>query len=122
MASQVIICSLNLVFTLHHDACRGASIVSIKDFGCFVEVRPGKQGLLHLSQLALEYVQSPYDLFEEGDTVDVKVMEIKNNRISLSRFVFLRGVSLRWSIPHESSVWHISYVESCFLWGCFYTS
>lgn len=70
-----------------HGVSRGAAITSIKDFGCFVEVRPGKQGLLHLSQLALEYVQSPYDLFEEGDTVDVKVMEIKNNRISLSRFV-----------------------------------
>lgn len=79
--------SLNL--RLHHDLCRGASITSIKDFGCFVEVRPGKQGLLHLSQLAVEYVRSPYELFKEGDTVDVKVMEIKNNRIALSRFVLL---------------------------------
>ncbi|KAK9830771.1 hypothetical protein WJX74_006445 [Apatococcus lobatus] len=68
---------------------KGAPIASIKDFGCFVEVRPGKQGLLHLSQLALEFVKSPYDLFQEGDTVDVKVIEIKNNRISLSRKALL---------------------------------
>ena len=71
--------------------------MSIKDFGCFVEVRPGKQGLLHLSQLAMEYIQSPWDLFEEGDTVDVKVMEIKNNRISLSRCALCTSPSSRCS-------------------------
>ena len=55
------------------------------DFGAFVEVLPGKEGLVHISQIAHERVAKVSDYLEEGQMVDVKVMEIdRQNRVRLS--------------------------------------
>jgi polyribonucleotide nucleotidyltransferase len=61
-------------------------VVKIMDFGAFVEIFPGTDGLIHISQLAKERVNRVTDILKEGDEVTVKVLEIdKNGRISLSR-------------------------------------
>lgn len=57
----------------------------IADFGAFVEVLPGKDGLVHISQIAHERVAKVTDYLTEGQEVDVKVMEIdRQNRVRLS--------------------------------------
>ena len=58
----------------------------IMDFGAFVEVLPGTDGLVHISQLDRNHVNKVTDILNEGDEVLVKVLDIdKNGRISLSR-------------------------------------
>ena len=58
----------------------------IMDFGAFVEIFPGQDGLVHISQLDKERVNKVTDVLNEGDEVLVKVLEIdKNGRIALSR-------------------------------------
>jgi polyribonucleotide nucleotidyltransferase len=60
-------------------------ITRIVDFGAFVEILPGKEGLVHISQIAHERVNKVSDYLEEGQMVDVKVMEIdRQNRVRLS--------------------------------------
>ena len=60
-------------------------ITRIVDFGAFVEVLPGKEGLVHISQIAHERVNKVTDYLKEGEMVDVKVMEIdRQNRVRLS--------------------------------------
>ena len=57
----------------------------IADFGAFVEVLPGKDGLVHISQIAHERVAKVTDYLSEGQEVQVKVMEIdRQNRVRLS--------------------------------------
>jgi polyribonucleotide nucleotidyltransferase len=61
-------------------------IVRITSFGAFVEVLPGKEGLVHISQIAKERIGKVEDLFKVGDEIVVKVIEIdKQGRINLSR-------------------------------------
>jgi polyribonucleotide nucleotidyltransferase len=58
----------------------------IMDFGAFVEILPGTDGLIHISQLDKERVNKVTDILNEGDEVLVKVLDIdKNGRIALSR-------------------------------------
>jgi polyribonucleotide nucleotidyltransferase len=58
----------------------------IMDFGAFVEIFPGTDGLIHISQLDKERVNKVTDVLNEGDEVLVKVLEIdKNGKIALSR-------------------------------------
>ncbi len=60
-------------------------IVKIMDFGAFVSVLPGKDGLVHISQISEERVEKVSDKLTEGETVKVKVLEIdKQGRIRLS--------------------------------------
>ncbi|MFP4088028.1 MAG: polyribonucleotide nucleotidyltransferase, partial [Desulfobacteraceae bacterium] len=61
-------------------------VVKIMDFGAFVEILPGTDGLVHISQLADERVNKVTDVLNEGDEVLVKVLEVGNDgRIRLSR-------------------------------------
>jgi polyribonucleotide nucleotidyltransferase len=58
----------------------------IMDFGAFVEILPGTDGLIHISQLDRERVNKVTDILNEGDEVIVKVIDIdKNGKIALSR-------------------------------------
>jgi polyribonucleotide nucleotidyltransferase len=59
----------------------------IVDFGAFVEIMPGTDGLVHISQLANERVRQVSDVLKEGDVIDVKVLEVdpKSGKIRLSR-------------------------------------
>ncbi len=60
-------------------------VVKIMDFGAFVSVLPGKDGLVHISQISHERVENVTDELSEGDVIKVKVLEIdKQGRIRLS--------------------------------------
>ena len=62
------------------------TVRKIMDFGAFVEILPGTDGLVHISQLAPERVRRVTDILKEGDEVLVKVLEIdKQGKIKLSR-------------------------------------
>jgi polyribonucleotide nucleotidyltransferase len=66
-------------------------VTSIKDFGAFVEILPGKDGLCHISELSEGYVRSVSDILKVGDEIDVKVIAIdEQDRVKLSRKVALR--------------------------------
>ncbi|OQZ07248.1 MAG: polyribonucleotide nucleotidyltransferase [Planctomycetes bacterium UTPLA1] len=61
-------------------------ITSIKEFGAFVEVTPGQDGLCHISELSVDYVQRVTDVCHVGDIVKVKVILVDDTgRIKLSR-------------------------------------
>ena len=60
-------------------------VVKLMDFGAFVSILPGKDGLVHISQISEERVQNVSDKLSEGDVVKVKVLEVdKQGRIRLS--------------------------------------
>ncbi|MCE5211488.1 MAG: polyribonucleotide nucleotidyltransferase [Deltaproteobacteria bacterium] len=62
------------------------TVKKIVDFGAFVEILPGTEGLLHISQIAKERIAKVTDVLQEGDEVVVKVLEIdKSGKIRLSR-------------------------------------
>lgn len=66
------------------------TVKSIVDFGAFVEIIPGTDGLLHVSEIAHERVNQVRDYLKEGDVLDVKVLDVdKNGKIRLSRKVLL---------------------------------
>jgi polyribonucleotide nucleotidyltransferase len=61
-------------------------VVQVEDFGCFVELWPGCQGLVHVSQLAHERVEKPSDVVSVGDTIVVESLGYDNKgRLNLSR-------------------------------------
>ena len=61
-------------------------VKKIMDFGAFVEILPGKDGLVHISQLSDKRVGSVRDVVSEGEEVTVKVIEIDNQgKVRLSR-------------------------------------
>jgi polyribonucleotide nucleotidyltransferase len=65
-------------------------VVRLADFGAFVEIFPGTDGLLHISEIAEHRVQNVTDELHEGDQVLVKVLAIEGNRIKLSRKAILK--------------------------------
>ena len=61
-------------------------VVSIKDFGAFIELAPGTDGMCHISELASGYVKQVTDVVGVGDEVRVKVISVDDQgRIKLSR-------------------------------------
>ena len=64
-------------------------IVSIKDFGAFVEIAPGTDGLLHISEIDWKRIDKVTDVFKEGDMVDVKVIGFDRGKMKLSRKALL---------------------------------
>jgi polyribonucleotide nucleotidyltransferase len=62
------------------------TVSSVKDFGAFIEIVPGKDGLCHISELADGYVKAVSEICKEGDKVQVKVIAVDDqNRVKLSR-------------------------------------
>jgi len=60
-------------------------VVSVMDFGAFVQILPGKDGLVHVSEMAEERVEKPSDIVKEGDRVTVKLVAIDDRgRLQLS--------------------------------------
>jgi polyribonucleotide nucleotidyltransferase len=69
------------------------TVVRIMDFGAFVQLLPGTDGLVHISQLANHRVTSVSDVVKVGDTLKVKVLEIgRDGKIRLSHKALLEGV------------------------------
>ena len=65
-------------------------VVRIADFGAFVEIFAGTDGLLHISEIAEQRIRSVRDELKEGDQILVKVLAIEGNKIRLSRKAVLR--------------------------------
>ncbi|MCU0305343.1 MAG: polyribonucleotide nucleotidyltransferase [Thermoanaerobaculales bacterium] len=62
----------------------------IEPYGAFVEILPGQDGLLHISEIAMERIPDIRDVLNEGDTIKVRIIDIDgNDRIKLSRRVML---------------------------------
>ncbi|MFA5341789.1 MAG: polyribonucleotide nucleotidyltransferase [Clostridia bacterium] len=67
-----------------------ATVTRLMEFGAFVELVPGKEGLVHISQLSNERVNKVSDVLSVGDKIDVKVVEIdRQGRVNLSRKALL---------------------------------
>jgi len=65
-------------------------VCAIKDFGAFIEIAPGKDGLCHISELSDGYVKSVHDVCKIGDILEVKVIAVDDqNRVKLSRKALL---------------------------------
>ncbi len=66
-------------------------VVKITNFGAFMEILPGKEGLLHVSNIAHERVNKVEDVLKEGQEMEVKVIDIdKGGKVSLSRKALLK--------------------------------
>ena len=87
-ASMDIACNmiLGLVKEIEPGECYDGKVVRITNFGAFVELLPGKEGLLHISKVADKRIDNVEDYLSVGDVIPVKVENIDNqNRISLIR-------------------------------------
>jgi small subunit ribosomal protein S1 len=62
----------------------GGTVTKVVAFGAFVEILPGVEGLVHISELADHHVESPSEVVEPGATLDVKILEIDEERRRLS--------------------------------------
>jgi polyribonucleotide nucleotidyltransferase len=65
-------------------------VVRLADFGAFVEIFPGTDGLLHISEVAEHRINDVRDELKEGDQILVKVLAVEGNRIRLSRKAILK--------------------------------
>src|SRR5437899_12258939 len=74
-------------------------VVRIAEFGAFVEIIPGTDGLLHISEIAEHRVREVSDELKEGDQVLVKVLAMEGNRIKLSRKAILREQRAKMAPP-----------------------
>jgi polyribonucleotide nucleotidyltransferase len=66
------------------------TVVRIAEFGAFVEIFPGTDGLLHISEIAEQRIRTVRDALREGDQVMVKVLAIEGNKIRLSRKALIK--------------------------------
>jgi polyribonucleotide nucleotidyltransferase len=78
-------------------------VTKIMDFGAFVEILPGKEGLLHISQIDNKRVAKVTDYFKEGDKVSVKLLKIENGKFSLSRKELLKEGSQKEPVEEVKS-------------------
>jgi len=79
-------------------------VVKITDFGAFVEILPGTDGLLHISQIAHERIRRVEDVLKEGEEVMVKVIGVdKSGKIRLSRRELLQEAAGKAGAPATSS-------------------
>ncbi len=83
------------------------TVVRIAEFGAFVEIFPGTDGLLHISEIAEARIKAVRDELKEGDQILVKVLAIEGNKIRLSRKAVLRdkqqAAAAGGSAPSEHS-------------------
>ncbi len=78
-------------------------VVRLAEFGAFVELFPGTDGLLHISEIAEHRVKEVKDELREGDQVMVKVLAIEGNRIKLSRKALIREQKAKLAQQQESA-------------------
>ena len=71
-----------------------SKVVSVKDFGAFVEITPGVEGLCHISELSDGYVKNVEEVCKVGDMIPVKLISIDDQgRLKLSRKAALADMS-----------------------------
>ena len=65
-------------------------VVRLVEFGAFVEIFPGTDGLLHISEISENRIKAVRDELKEGDQILVKVLALEGNKIKLSRKAILK--------------------------------
>ena len=78
------------------------TVVRIAEFGAFVEIFPGTDGLLHISEIAEARIRAVRDELKEGDQILVKVLAIEGNKIRLSRKAVLREKQQQMQKPEPA--------------------
>ena len=78
-------------------------VVRLAEFGAFVEIFPGTDGLLHVSEIAEHRVKEVKDELREGDQVLVKVLGVEGNRIKLSRKALLKEQRQKLGLPDPNA-------------------
>ena len=76
-------------------------VVRLADFGAFVEIFPGTDGLLHISEVAEHRIQDIRDELKMGDQLLVKVISVEGNKVRLSRKAVLRDQRAKTAAPGE---------------------
>src|SRR3982074_778093 len=79
-------------------------VVRLAEFGAFVEIFPGTDGLLPVSEIAEHRVKEVMDELREGDQILVKVLAIEGNRIKLSRKAVLREQRAKLGLPEPGQI------------------
>ncbi len=80
-----------------------ATVKKIMDFGAFVEILPGKEGLVHVSQLDIKRIEKVADFVKVGDVMEVKLMEIDDKgRLNLSRKAVLIAEKKKEEVPQNN--------------------
>jgi polyribonucleotide nucleotidyltransferase len=79
-------------------------VVRLAEFGAFIELFPGTDGLLHISEIAEHRVKEVKDELNEGDQVLVRVLGIEGNRIKLSRKALLKEQRQKLGLPEPGVV------------------
>jgi polyribonucleotide nucleotidyltransferase len=79
-------------------------VVRLAEFGAFVEIFPGTDGLLHVSEIAEHRVKEVKDELREGDQILVRVLAIEGNRIKLSRKAVLREQRAKLGLPDPAQI------------------
>src|ERR1700732_4649707 len=79
-------------------------VVRLAEFGAFVEIIPGTDGLLHISEIAEHRVKEVKDELKEGDQVLVKVLAIEGNRINISRKALIREQRAKLGLPEPGQI------------------
>lgn len=75
---------------LDEGAIYTGTVKTIKDYGAFVEIAPGKDGLLHVSEIAHERIENVSDVLSVGDQIDVKLLKVEHGgKLRLSRKALL---------------------------------
>jgi polyribonucleotide nucleotidyltransferase len=78
-------------------------VVRLAEFGAFVELFPGTDGLLHISEIAEHRVKEVKDELREGDQVMVKVLAIEGNRIKLSRKALIKEQKAKLAAANQTA-------------------
>jgi polyribonucleotide nucleotidyltransferase len=78
-------------------------VTKIVDFGAFVEILPGKEGLLHISQIDNKRVNKVSDYLKVGDKISVKLLKIENGKFSLSRKELLNDSASKGTKDNETA-------------------
>ena len=81
-------------------------VARMADFGAFIELEPGVDALLHVSQISYEHVNKPEDVYKVGDTVEAAVVEcnVADKKISLSVKALLPAPEETEYVPEETEV------------------
>lgn len=91
--SEMLEQAKNMVIGLTKDIMPGeiyhGKVVKVVDFGAFVEILPGKEGLLHVSEIGHEFIKDVKSVVKEGEEFEVKVISTEHGKISLSRKALL---------------------------------
>ncbi len=78
------------------------TVDSVMDYGAFVKLDNGISGLLHVSQISYERVKTPADVLKKGDRLTVKIIAVKDGKISLSKKALEEAPARKERAPREN--------------------